>query len=146
MNNDNLEFGLTTEGSRRLETRLSNIRQRYETSITIPQKRIKQNTTKTSSTSSISFFNRILTTISRLITESFSSRRVYYGPKYPYLTGVKDTIITMNNEDWVLIEHTISKKNTEFNSAVDLLLQQAQDEVTTDIITSMPQVPVHPIV
>ena len=143
MNNDNLEFGLTTEGSRCLETRLSNIRQRYETSITIPQERIKQNTTKTSS---ISFFNRILTTISRLITESFSSKRIYYGPKYPFLTGVKDTIITMNNEEWVLIEQTISKKNTEFNSAVDLLLQQAQDEVTTDIITSMPQVPVHPIV
>ena len=143
MNNDNLEFGLTTEGSRCLETRLSNIRQRYETSITIPQERIKQNTTKTSS---ISFFNRILTTISRLITESFSSKRIYYGPKYPFLTGVKDTIITMNNEEWVLIEQTISKKNTEFNSAVDLLLQQAQDEVTTDIITSMPQVPVHPII
>ena len=142
MDNDNLEFGLTTEGSRKLETRLSNIRRRYETSITIPQERIKQNTTKTSS---ISFFNRILTTISRLITKSLS-RRVYYGPKYPFLIGVKDTIITMNNEEWVLIEPTISKKETEFNSAVDLLLQQGQDEVTTDIMTSMPQVPVHSII
>ena len=145
MDNDNLEFGLTTEGTRKLESRLSNIRRRYETSITIPQERIKQNTTKRSITSNTSFFNRILTTISRLITKSLS-RRVYYGPKYPFLIGVKDTIITMNNEEWVLIEHTISKKNTEFNSAVDLLLQQAQDEVTTDIMTSMPQVPVHSII
>ena len=138
MASDNLQFGLGTIESRRLNSRLSEIRANYDeqriTQVPPPAQPIKSST-----------FPSIFVNIKRFF---YSLRREKFNFSF--------TPISIEGDEWVKIQRSpdsiISRHRSRnrpsglpyglntSNEQVERLLQQAADEVTASII--LPQVPI----
>ena len=160
-------FGLTTQENTHLDARLSRLRNEYDERAPMPvffppPQSYTQSADRQDSVTQ--FFRGLFRNIAQLFGDNSTESQ-----NIPSLVGVSDTLIRVGGDEWVLIKTTLPTSSTFSNisqrtrpqstngstggnthaqvqNPVDVILQQAADEVTTDVVTSIPQVPLYPTI